>query len=94
MISAIRYVFHFIQIFSPDNGGYFDKFDSRYIRAYTTYAKSNLTYDNLHLHDHWVFDQCRKNIDDEGLDQSLFTNVENFTAPLSTKLLSIASRVS
>ena len=72
-------VFHFIQIFSPDNGGYFDKFDSRYIRAYTTYAKSNLTYDNLHLHDHWVFDQCRKNIDDIDLDQTLFTNVENFT---------------
>ena len=72
-------VFHFIQIFSPDNGGYFDKFDSRYIRAYTTYAKSNLTYDNLHLYDHWVFDQCRKNVDDEGLDPSLFSNVENFT---------------
>ena len=72
-------VFHFIQIFSPDNGGYFDKFDSRYIRAYTTYAKSNLTYDNLDLYDHWVFDQCRKNVDDEGLDPSLFSNVENFT---------------
>ena len=72
-------VFHFIQIFAPENGGYFDKFDSRYIRAYTTYAQSDLTYSNLHLHDHWVFDQCRKNVDDEGLDQSLFTNVENFT---------------
>ena len=72
-------VFHFIQIFAPDNGGYFDKFDSRYIRAYTTYAKSNLTYDNLHLFDHWVFAQCRNNVDDEGLDPSLFTNVENFT---------------
>ena len=72
-------IFHFIQIFSPDNGGYFDKFDSRYIRAYTTYAKSNLTYDNLDLYDHWVFDQCRKNVDDEGLDPSLFSNVENFT---------------
>ena len=72
-------VFHFIQIFAPDNGGYFDKFDSRYIRAYTTYAQSDLTYSNLHLHDHWVFDQCRKNVDDEGLDPSLFINVENFT---------------
>ena len=52
-------VFHFIQIFAPENGGYFDKFDSRYIRAYTTYAQSDLTYSNLHLHDHWVFDRCR-----------------------------------
>ena len=72
-------VFHFIQIFSADYGGYFDKFDSRYIRAYTTYVKSNLTYDNLDLHDHWVFDQCKKNVDDKGLDPTLFANVENFT---------------
>ena len=72
-------IFHFIQIFSSDDGGYFDKFDSRYIRAYTTYEHSNLTYDNLYLFDHWVFDQCRQNMDDKGLDQILFTNVENFT---------------
>ena len=72
-------VFHFIQIFSADQGGYFDKFDSKYIRAYTTYAHSNLSYDNVNLYDHWVFDTCRKNIDDKDLDSSLFQNVENFT---------------
>ena len=72
-------VFHFIQIFAPQNGGYFDKFDSRFIRAYTTYAQSNLSYSNLDLYDHWVFDTCRKNIDDKDLDNSLFKNVENFT---------------
>ena len=72
-------IFHFIQIFAPQNGGYFDKFNSRYIRAYTTYAQSNLTYSNLDLYDHWVFDECRKDIDDKDLDPSLFQNVENFT---------------
>ena len=72
-------IFHFIQIFAPQNGGYFDKFDSRFIRAYTTYAQSNLTYSNLDLYDHWVFDACRKGIEDKGLDPSLFQNVENFT---------------
>ena len=72
-------IFHFIQIFAPDNGGYFDKFDTRYLRAYTTYVQSNLTYDNLHLYDHWVFDQCQSNIDDKDLDSSLFSNIENFT---------------
>ena len=72
-------VFHFIQIFSPQHGGYFDKFDSRYIRAYTTYAQSNLSYANLDLFDHWVFDLCRKGIDDKDIDPSLFQNVENFT---------------
>ena len=72
-------IFHFIQIFSPENGGYFDKYDSKYIRAYTTYVHSNFSYGNLYLYDHWVFDTCRKNIDDKDLDPSLFENVENFT---------------
>ena len=72
-------VFHFIQIFSTEGGGYFDIFDSRYIRAYTTYARSNLSYDNLYLSDHWLFDSCRKDIDDKDLEPSLFENVENFT---------------
>ena len=72
-------IFHFIQIFSPEGGGYFDKYDSKYIRAYTTYVHSNFSYGNLYLYDHWVFDTCRKNIDDKGLDSYLFENVENFT---------------
>ena len=72
-------IFHFIQIFSPEDGGYFDKYDSKYIRAYTTYVRSNFSYGNLYLYDHWVFDNCRKNIDDKGLDPHLFENVENFT---------------
>ena len=72
-------IFHFIQIFSSENGGYFDKFNSTYIRAFTTYAHSNLQYDKLDLYDHWVFDNCRKGIDDKDLDHSLFQNVENFT---------------
>ena len=42
-------IFNFIQIFSPDDGGYFDKFVLRYIRAYIIYEHSNLTYDNLGL---------------------------------------------
>lgn len=72
-------IFHFIQIFSPEEGGYFDKYDSKYIRAYTTYVHSNFSYGNLYLYDHWVFDTCRKDIDDKGLDPHLFDNVENFT---------------
>ena len=72
-------IFHFIQIFSPENGGFFDKYESKYIRAYTTYVHSNFSYGNLYLYDHWVFDNCRKNIDDKNLDPELFVNVENFT---------------
>ena len=72
-------IFHFIQIFSPEDGGYFDKYETKYIRAYTTYVHSNFSYANLDLYDHWVFDTCRKGIDDKDLEPYLFENIENFT---------------
>ena len=72
-------IFHFIQIFSPENGGYFDKYETKYIRAYTTYAQSNFSYDNLDLYDHWVFDTCSKGIDDKNLEHYLFNNIDNFS---------------
>ena len=72
-------IFHFIQIFSPENGGYFDKFQTKYIRAYTTYVHSNFSYANLDLYDHWVFDECQKKIIDKDLEPFLFDNIENFT---------------
>ncbi len=37
-------IFHFIQIYSTESGGYFDKFDTKYIRAYITYYQANITY--------------------------------------------------
>ena len=72
-------IFHFIQIFSPENGGYFDKYDTKYIRAFTTYVHSNFKNSNLELYDHWVFDSCRKDIDDKEIEPSLLINVVNFT---------------
>ena len=72
-------IFHFIQIFSPECGGYFDKIDTKYIRAFTTYVHSNFKDSELELYDHWVFDECRKDIDDKDLEPSLFENVVNFT---------------
>ena len=72
-------IFHFIQIFSPEDGGYFDKFNSKYIRAYTTYVHSNFSYSDLDLYDHWVFDTCSEGIDNKGLESYLFDNIENFT---------------
>ena len=72
-------IFHFIQIFSPENGGYFDKYDNKYIRAFTTYVHSNFKDSDLGLYDHWVFDTCRKDIDDKDIEKSLLVNVVNFT---------------
>ena len=72
-------IFHFIQIYSSENGGFFDKYNSKYIRIYTTYASSNYSDSNLDLYDHWVFDSCEQNIDNKDLDPILFSNVVNFT---------------
>ena len=78
-------IFHFIQIFSSDNGGYFDKYDTKYIRAFTTLVHSNFNDSDLELYDHWVFDNCQKNIDDKDIDPILFHNVENFTNAVCIK---------
>ena len=78
-------IFHFIQIFSPYNGGYFDKFDLKYIRAYTTFIQTDITDSNLEFYDHWVFDSCVNNIDDKDLNPSLFQNVDNFTNAVCIK---------
>ena len=78
-------LFHFIQIFSTNEGGYFDKFEKKYIRAYTTYTKTNFNFSDLDLYDHWIFDLCEKNVDDKNLDQKLFENIVNFTNAVCIK---------
>ena len=74
-------LFHFIKLFSPDNGGYFDKYNSKYIRIYTTYSYSNFSYNDSDLvfYDHWVYDSCQNNIDNKDIDPSLFPHYVNFT---------------
>lgn len=34
-------IFHFIQIFSPENGGFFDEYNPRLIHTYTTFVHSS-----------------------------------------------------
>jgi len=72
-------IFHFIQIFSPESGGYFDEYNPRYLHTYLTYVHSNFKDSDLGLYDHWVFDRCRNGIDNKDIDPSLFENVDNFT---------------
>ena len=72
-------MFHFLQIFSADNGGYFDEYDSRYIRTYTTFVRSNFNESRIYEFDHWIWDRCREGIDNKNIDSSLFENVQNFT---------------
>ena len=72
-------LFHFFQIFSPEEGGYYDKYDSKYIRIYTSYVHNNLEQSKLHNYDHWVFEECREGIDNKELNEELFKNIVNFT---------------
>ena len=78
-------IFHFIQIYSANNGGYFDKFETKYIRAYTTYIQTEISETDLEFYDHWVFDSCENNIDNKDLGSNLFQNVENFTNAVCIK---------
>jgi hypothetical protein len=72
-------LFHFFQVFSSESGGYFDKYDSKYIRIYLTYVHNNLEQSQLHNYDHWVFDECREGIDNKDISKDLFENIVNFT---------------
>ena len=72
-------IFHFIQIFSTENGGYFDEYNPRYLHTYLTYVHSNFKDSDLGLYDHWVFDRCRNGTDNKDIDPSLLENIDNFT---------------
>lgn len=72
-------LFHFFQIFCSEAGGYFDKYDSKYIRIYITYVHNDIEQSKLHNYDHWVFEECREGIDNKDIRQELFENIVNFT---------------
>ena len=72
-------LFHFFQIFSSENGGFFDKYNSKYIRIYSTYVYNNIEQSQLHNYDHWVFGQCREGIDNKDINKELSQNIINFT---------------
>ena len=72
-------IFHFIQIFSPESGGYFDEYNPRLMHTYTTFVHPGFKESDLGLYDHWVFDRCRKGIDDKDIEPSILENVDNFT---------------
>ena len=74
-----KQLFHFFQIYSSEDGGYFDKFDLKYIRIYITYVHNNIEQSQLHNYDHWVFGECREGIDNKDISKDLFENIVNFT---------------
>lgn len=69
-------IFHFFQFYNPKNKSYYGKFNSKYIRFFMTSIsdeyKSNPQI--LSENDHWVYDNCRDRIDNEFIDDDIFTN--------------------
>ncbi len=46
-------MFHFIHFFRSEKGGYFDKYNSKYIRTFMTFVQSNFSEENLDKFAHW-----------------------------------------
>ena len=69
-------IFHFFQFYNPKNKSYYGKFNSKYIRFFMTRIsdeyKSNPKI--LSENEHWVYDNCRDRIDNEFIDDDIFTN--------------------
>ena len=72
-------IFNFFQIYSTENGGYFDDYNSKYIHSYITYVHSEFKESELDQYEHWVFDKCKNENDENSLDPSMLLNIENFT---------------
>ena len=72
-------IFNFFQIYSTENGGYFDEYNSKYIHSYITYSHTGFKESELDKYDHWVFDKCQNEENEIGLNLSLLFNINNFT---------------
>ena len=68
-------IFHYFQFFNSNDKKY-GQFNSKYTRIYMTrlfkvYLKN---YESLQYHEHWVYDNCRKGIDDINIPIDAFSN--------------------
>ena len=74
-------IYHFIQFYNKNNNGYFGKYDKKYIRIFISSIASTYPYNMNILQEtnHWVYDLCEENIDNEKLNKKLFDKIDNFT---------------
>ena len=72
-------IFNFFQIYSTENGGYFDEYNSKYIHSYMTYFHTGFKESELDKYDHWVIDRCQKEENENNINRPLLNNIDNFT---------------
>ena len=73
-------IYYFIQLHSIDEHSYLFNNAKKYFRIYSYFGNTDFEESYLDRVDHWVYDTCRENIDDDNLDKSLFQNVNNFNS--------------
>jgi hypothetical protein len=71
-------IYYFIQFHSIDDHSYLFNNAKKYFRIYSYFGNTDFEESYLDKVDHWVYDTCRENIDDNNLDKSLFQNINNF----------------
>ena len=71
-------IFHYIQFLNKTNNEY-SKYNKKFARIFMTTLPENykITYEYLNMTDHWVYDECRKGIDDENIPQDTFNTKNN-----------------
>ena len=76
LFNKTKGIFHFFQFYSPKNKSYYGKFNSKYIRFFMTSISDEYKTNPqiLSENDHWVYDNCRDRIDNEFIDDDIFTN--------------------
>jgi hypothetical protein len=68
-------IYYFIQFHSIDDHSYLFNNAKKYFRIYSYFGNTDFEESYLDKVDHWVYDTCRENIDDNNLDKSLFQNI-------------------
>ena len=72
-------IFHFFQLLNNENNQ-FTKFNTKYVRIFMTHINNGYknNFENLKDSEHWVYDKCRKGIDDRNIQEIIFTNKTDF----------------
>ena len=72
-------IFHFFQFLNIENNQ-FTEFNTKYVRIFMTHIKNGYknNYENLNENEHWVYDKCRKGIDDKNIPETVLNNKSNF----------------
>ena len=70
-------IFHYFQIYNPENNSDLSSFNSKYIRVFMSQIQEEYKTNPelLSETEHWVYDNCREGIDNKYISAELFKNI-------------------